>query len=148
MNKELEQTTLEYVTTTSELISDLQEKVASLESEKATLQRVVANNAKGTEKVASETKPVFSEDAVRATVGNLVTAGFLKESEETQAIVKLMAKPSRALAFLDKLAERETGADWKPIGVVEKTASDKGNDKAASRQSDRIFEERFTKYSK
>jgi len=153
MNDALKQKTLEYVKESSEAISGLQEKVASLEADKATLEAEKVTFQKAAEqkpqvtieKVAVETPLTFDVDKVKGTISNIVGAGLLKKAEEAAAVTTLMNDPSKALAWLDKLAEREKGSDVKPLGQVEKIAADKGAKSAPIRPSDKLFEARFNR---
>ena len=141
--------TLEFVKTAGEVISDLQEKVAALSKENADLKtetdklQKLADEKTSTNKEASA-KPevVFTEDAVKNTVSNMVKAGFLKESDQKTAESKLIASPQIALALLDKLAERELGSNLKPLGKIEAVDSKKPV-APVTRKSDQVWETRF-----
>jgi len=128
----------EYVQTSQSLLQEFKEANDKLTAELTAL--------KGQSKVASASRLV--EDKVKATVENAISAGFLKQAEQEEAVSQIMTNPSVLLEFIDKLAanasqsRKEVRSMGRPSGT-EKTAS------AASgiRESDRVFEAAFDRLS-
>ena len=117
----------EYIGITDELITDLREKVASLESAETRV-----------EKEASA--PVLDPDAIKDTVSNIITAGFLKKADQEAAVSAINSNPATLLDFLDKLAAKSIQNKQAPkLGrPIEKAAVS-----ASERASDAAFERTF-----
>ena len=120
----------EYIGITDELITDLRQKVASLQKS--------ANQKPSTEKQASAA-PTLDPEAIKDTVSNIISAGFLKKADQAAAVTAINSNPAALLDFLDKLASKSIQNKQAPkLGkAIEKKAQD------SIRESDANFEKTF-----
>jgi hypothetical protein len=129
----------EYVQTSQSLLQEFKEANDKLTEELTALQ--------GQAKEASASPLV--EDKVKETVENAISAGFLKQAEQEEAVSQILTNPSVLLEFIDKLAANAAQSSKQ----VRSMGRPSGHEKVASaasgrRESDRVFEERFDRLSK
>jgi hypothetical protein len=123
---------VEFIGLADDIMTSQQEKIASLEE---------ALNA-ANQKEASVQASVLDADAIKQTVSNIISAGFLKKADQDQAISAIERDPANLLEFVDKLAtETIKNRQARPMGrPVQKTAS-----AHSKRESDASFEATFSR---